>query len=144
MTTTASICENPMCGCPSCTCADCRCGIVRLGHLESRVMDVVWDQSSQEPTVRDVAQVFPDLAYTTVATMLDRLAEKGVARSRMERGAKRFAARCSRADYTALFMYDVLRRTPETGEALARFADMVSPTEAEALAAALRRRKRSL
>jgi predicted transcriptional regulator len=106
-------------------------------------MVVVWAQSSHEPTVREVAQLFPDLAYTTVATMLDRLTEKGVARCRMERGTRRFAANGSRADYTAMYMYDTLRRTSETGEALARFADIVSPTEAKALRAALQRRQRS-
>jgi predicted transcriptional regulator len=75
--------------------------------------------------------------------MLDRLAEKGVARCRMERGTKRFAANGSRADYTAMSMYDTLRKTTDSGEALARFAAIVSPGEARVLGAALQRRKRS-
>jgi predicted transcriptional regulator len=43
-----------------------------LGHLESRVMDVLWARG--ESSVRDVAdQLERPLAYTTVMTTLDRL-----------------------------------------------------------------------
>ena|ERR1700733_4580272 len=143
MTTTTSICANPMCGCSSCTCTDCRCGLARLGDLEGQVMNVIWEQSRNEPTVRDVAQSFPDLAYTTVATMLDRLAEKGVARCRMEGRTRRFSANGSRADYTAMSMFDALRKTSDAETTLVRFSELVSPIEAKILRNALQRRERS-
>lgn len=48
-----------------------------LGHLESRVMDVLW--ASGESSVRDVAEKLGrPLAYTTVMTTLDRLFKKGL------------------------------------------------------------------
>lgn len=51
-----------------------------LGDLEHRVMDVLW-QAHEALSVRDVHSVVTkerDLAYTTVMTVLDRLAKKGV------------------------------------------------------------------
>ncbi len=48
-----------------------------LGHLELRVMDIVWTHG--ESNVRDVAQRLErPLAYTTVMTTLDRLFKKGL------------------------------------------------------------------
>lgn len=51
-----------------------------LGELEQRVMDVLW--SAEEPksvrAVLDVLLAEKQLAYTTVMTVLDRLAKKGI------------------------------------------------------------------
>ena len=51
------------------------------GELEQAVMDILW--SRPEPlSVRDVHELIGvdrDLAYTTVMTVLDRLAKKGLA-----------------------------------------------------------------
>ncbi len=52
-----------------------------LGDLEYAVMQVVWDH--QRVTVRDVADILNQqrpLAYTTVMTVMSRLAEKGILR----------------------------------------------------------------
>ena len=51
-----------------------------LGELEQRVMDVLWG-ASQPMSVRAVLNVLLEekqLAYTTVMTVLDRLAKKGI------------------------------------------------------------------
>lgn len=51
-----------------------------LGELEQRVMDVLW-ASSAPMSVRDVLEELlkeKDLAYTTVMTVLDRLAKKEI------------------------------------------------------------------
>lgn len=48
-----------------------------LGHLEFRVMEILWTRG--ESNVRDVAQQLErPLAYTTVMTTLDRLFKKGL------------------------------------------------------------------
>ncbi len=50
-----------------------------LGHLEADVMEIVWAQ--KKATVREVYDVLRqrrDLAYTTVMTIMTRLAEKGI------------------------------------------------------------------
>jgi predicted transcriptional regulator len=48
-----------------------------LGPLEQRVLDALW-QRAAPATVRDLQPSFPDLAYTTLMTTLDRLHRKGV------------------------------------------------------------------
>ena len=50
-----------------------------LGELEQAIMDVLWKH--QQATVREVVNALPrtpPLAYTTVATIMGRLVEKGL------------------------------------------------------------------
>lgn len=57
-----------------------------FGDLERRVLDALWS-SGRPLTVRDVHAVLSDdsdLAYTTVLTVLDRLAKKGLALRRLD------------------------------------------------------------
>ncbi len=57
-----------------------------LGHLESRVMEIVWTRG--ECSVRDVVdRLSKPLAYTTVMTTLDRLFKKGLLERRKEERA---------------------------------------------------------
>jgi predicted transcriptional regulator len=56
-----------------------------LGPLEIRVLECLW-QTGNERTVRGLLDRFPELAYTTVMTTLDRLFKKGLLdRSRRDR-----------------------------------------------------------
>jgi predicted transcriptional regulator len=48
-----------------------------FGTLELRVLDVLWERG-EESTVRDVLPYFPNAAYTTVMTTMERLHRKGV------------------------------------------------------------------
>lgn len=58
---------------------------VFLGPLEIRVLEGLW-QTGDERTVRGLLDRFPELAYTTVMTTLDRLFKKGLLdRSRRDR-----------------------------------------------------------
>jgi hypothetical protein len=52
-----------------------RIGGTALGPLEARVLEAVWGQG-RALTVREVQGRFPDLAYTTLMTTLDRLYRK--------------------------------------------------------------------
>jgi predicted transcriptional regulator len=50
-----------------------------LGPLEARIMRTVWTGGIGEPfVVREMLAHLPELAYTTVMTTLNRLAEKGL------------------------------------------------------------------
>ena len=50
-----------------------------LGPLEARLMELIWAGRVAEPfIVRDVLALTPELAYTTVMTTLNRLADKGL------------------------------------------------------------------
>ena len=126
-------CDNPMCTCDPCVCDSCSCGAARLGELERRVMDLLWQVSERELTVRDVVDALPDYAYTTLATILDRLVHKGVVRRRMKGRAIQFAAIGTRGVHTALLMHDALAADEDAEAALVRFAAMLSRSEAAVL-----------
>jgi predicted transcriptional regulator len=48
-----------------------------FGTLELRVLEVLWERG-EEAAVRDVLPHFPNAAYTTVMTTMERLHRKGV------------------------------------------------------------------
>jgi predicted transcriptional regulator len=66
-----------------------------LGSLETKVLELLWGQDSAV-TVRHVHQAFPELAYTTLMTTLDRLYRKGVLVRRRRGRAFAYEPRCSR------------------------------------------------
>jgi predicted transcriptional regulator len=110
----------------------------RLGDLERAVMDVLWDRAGPA-TVRDVADALAgrELAYTTVMTVLDRLATKRlVTRERVGR-AWSYRPAASREAYVAQLMLDALDLTGSRDAALVRFARSVTGAEAEILRQAL-------
>lgn len=117
-------CTNPKCSCDPCTCGDCKCG-AGLGELERRVMEILWQDPGHSRTGREVANLLPAYAYTTVATVLDRLVRKGFVRRSTDRRAIEFAAIRSRAAHTAVVMHDALETDRESEEALVRFAETV-------------------
>jgi predicted transcriptional regulator len=130
-------CANPMCVCDPCTCESCRCGIARLGELERRVMDVLWEAPGREQTGRDVADWLPGYAYTTVATVLDRLVHKGLVSRRRDRRVIRFAAIGTAGAHSAVLMRESLEAAGDRHGALVYFAETLSRSEAETLHQAL-------
>ncbi|SCL18830.1 Predicted transcriptional regulator [Micromonospora rhizosphaerae] len=116
--------------------------MTRLGDLERAVMDVLWDSvpsTSNGVTVREVADALAgrELAYTTVMTVLDRLAGKGMVQREREGRAWRYRAAASREAHIAQLMLDALDLGGSRDAALVRFARSVTGTEAEVLRAAL-------
>jgi predicted transcriptional regulator len=114
-----------------------------LGELERSVMEVLWDRG--EPcVVRDVVRALSvrDPAYTTVMTVLDRLAKKGVVRRELVGRAWRYEATSSREDYIAQLMLDALDLTGDRSAALTRFAMSVSEPEVKVLSKALKKAAR--
>ncbi|MET7371010.1 BlaI/MecI/CopY family transcriptional regulator [Micromonospora arida] len=116
--------------------------MTRLGDLERAVMDVLWDVApgtSDGVTVREVADALDgrELAYTTVMTVLDRLAGKGMVQREREGRAWRYRPAASREAHIAQLMLDALDLGGSRDAALVRFARSVTGTEAEVLRAAL-------
>jgi predicted transcriptional regulator len=134
---TATTCDNPMCSCNPCTCAECACGVVTLGDLERRVLGIVWDLPDPEPTGREVADALPAHAYTTVATVLDRLVNKGILNRRRDGRAIRFAPIGVRGAHTAVLMRQALAADTDPSAALICFAETLSPAEVGVLLGAL-------
>ncbi|WP_432507561.1 BlaI/MecI/CopY family transcriptional regulator [Kineococcus arenarius] len=113
-----------------------------LGELERDVMDRLW--SAGIPlTVREVHEQLAahrKIAYTTVMTVLDRLAKKGVVRQQREGRAFRYSPAASREQMVAGLMLDALgdvEAVDTRQAALVHFVGGVSPAEAAALREAL-------
>ncbi|MQA83782.1 MAG: BlaI/MecI/CopY family transcriptional regulator [Streptosporangiales bacterium] len=114
-------------------------GVNRLGYLERTVMNVLWERG--EPlTARDVGRALAgdrDLAHTTVMTVLDRLAKKGLLARQRDGRAWRYRPAASRETYVAELMLNALDQTRDRDAALARFARSVTGEEARVLRSAL-------
>jgi predicted transcriptional regulator len=112
-----------------------------LGDLERLVMEQLW-ASSDALTVREVHERLSatrDLAYTTVMTVLDRLAKKRLTERERDGKAWRYRAAAPREELIADLMRDALDRAGDRREALVRFVDQVSDEEATLLREALTR-----
>jgi predicted transcriptional regulator len=116
-----------------------------LGELEGAVMNVLWSRT-EPATVRDVLAALEDrgLAYTTVMTVLDRLARKKAVRREREGRAWRYVAAAGRDAYVAELMLQALDLTGDRDAALVHFARSVSTPEADVLREALLRQREAL
>lgn len=114
----------------------------RLGDLERAVMDHLWS-SSEPQTVRQVHEALSahrDLAYTTVMTVLQRLAKKNLVLQHRDDRAHRYAPTHGRDELVAGLMVDALHQASDTGSrqsALVHFVERVAADEADALRRAL-------
>ena len=113
-----------------------------LGELEQSVMDQLW--SSTEPqTVRQVHETLSrkrDLAYTTVMTVLQRLARKNLVVQHRDDRAHRYSPAHGRDELVADLMVDALDQAADTGDrraAWVHFVERVGVEEADALRLAL-------
>jgi predicted transcriptional regulator len=113
-----------------------------LGELERDVMTQLWD-AAEPLTVRQVHERLStrrELAYTTVMTVLDRLAKKGVVTQERADRAYRYWAVETREQMTASLMLDALGAAPDgaaRNAALVHFVGQMGPAAAAALRAAL-------
>ncbi len=114
----------------------------RLGDLERAVMDHLW--SVPEPqTVRQVNEALStrrDLAYTTVMTVLQRLAKKNLVSQIRDDRAHRYVPVHGRDELVAGLMVDALDQAADSGSrksALVHFVERVGADEADALRRAL-------
>jgi predicted transcriptional regulator len=113
-----------------------------LGELENDVMRQLW--ASELPlTVREVHERLAEnrsLAYTTVMTVLDRLARKGVVKQERSGRAYLYSAAHSREEMAAELMLDALGDVDDPSARLAAlqyFVGRVGKREAEAIKDAL-------
>lgn len=106
-------------------------------------MEVLWGlDEGVDITVREVHGVLGaerDVAYTTVMTVMDRLARKGLTHQHKEGRAYLYRAATSRAAMTADLMRDTLSDlgSGERGPALVAFVEEASAEELDALRRAL-------
>ncbi|MEB3050201.1 BlaI/MecI/CopY family transcriptional regulator [Mycolicibacter sp. MYC123] len=113
-----------------------------LGDLERAVMDHLWS-APESQTVRQVHEALSarrDLAYTTVMTVLQRLAKKNLVSQIRDDRAHRYAPVRGRDELVAGLMVEALDQAADSGDrraALVHFVERVGLDEAEALRRAL-------
>ncbi|TDD66188.1 BlaI/MecI/CopY family transcriptional regulator [Jiangella aurantiaca] len=122
-------------------------GRAKLGDLERAVMEQLWAFGSPA-TVRQVHEALAasrDIAYTTVMTVLDRLARKGSVEQLRDGRAFRYRPAMSREELTAELMHEALDTVDGSDRtaALLRFVGSVSEDDARALREALEAVERS-
>ncbi|GAB2858595.1 hypothetical protein GCM10027026_05460 [Myroides odoratimimus subsp. xuanwuensis] len=106
-------------------------------------MDVLWDAEDEAwLTVREVHGVLAasrTAAYTTVMTVMDRLARKGMVAQERAGRAYRYRASFSRGELTADLMREALDgfSSEDRGRALVAFVDDARPEDLAALREAL-------
>ena len=122
-----------------------RSSVTRLGELERAVMEHLWihqEAGGGSLTVREVHETVGtqrELAYTTVMTVLDRLAKKGLVTQERDGRAYRYSAVGTREALTAQTMRETLGDlgAPDRKGAMLHFLDDASPQEIDDLKAAL-------
>jgi predicted transcriptional regulator len=117
-------------------------GVTRLGDLERSVMQALW--AAPEPmSGRQVAAALtrPDLAYTTVLTVLTRLERKDLVRRDSSARAHTYSPVASREDHVTVLMQQALGQAGSDNlaraAALQHFARSISAEEAATLREAL-------
>ncbi|CAM3064379.1 BlaI/MecI/CopY family transcriptional regulator [Skermania piniformis] len=113
-----------------------------LGELEKAVMDHLWsvDESQTVRQVHEALSARRELAYTTVMTVLQRLAKKNLVSQQRDDRAHRYAPVHGRDELVASLMVDALQQADESSgraAALVHFVGRVGADEAAALREAL-------
>lgn len=118
----------------------------RLGDLERSIMDRLWALDTSDPgaalTVREMHDSISeerDIAYTTVMTVLDRLAKKGLVTRERDGRAWRYQPVSTSEELTAHLLRDSLDHLESSDRraAMMHFLDSASDEEIDDLKAAL-------
>lgn len=115
-------------------------GLPRLGELEARVLEILWDAAGWLNTreVLEVLTVKRPLAYTTVMTILVRLWDKGLLERRKDGRAFAYHAVLSREEWTAHRMSELLAVAESRAEALSYFVSGMGDADVAQLRRLLR------
>lgn len=107
----------------------------KSGELEAHVMDILW-QAPEALSIREVVAAFPapQPAYTTVATVLERLRAKNmVTRSGAAGKGYRFTPARSDDEHTSSLMLTALGTSRNREAALLKFAGNLDEGDVELL-----------
>jgi len=106
----------------------------RLGALEQKVMDILWDCPELLRT-RDVLQrvTSQDLAYTTVATVLTNLVKKGMVERISADRSWAYRPLQTRSQYAARLMAQALTISEDPAASFLHFVEAMSEEDATLL-----------
>ncbi len=123
--------------------------LTRLGELEAEIMGVVWEKGQATvQEVRDALEPRRSLAYTTVMTVMSRLAEKGVLERRKEGRAYYYTPVGSQEKVAGSLLRSLVKRlyAGATGKAVAQLLEAdeaVDEAELERLEALIRSKRQA-
>ena len=101
-----------------------------LGPRESGIMRVLWQTPDLYQSVREVGQQLDaEIAYTTVMTLLSRLADKGLASRRLQGRGYAYRPRVSQSQYQARVMSSALHRDVDIPDVLLHFVEDLTVQE---------------
>ena len=106
------------------------------GALEADVMQALWALDRPASPSDVIEHMQTDLAYTSIATILGRLCDKGLAERRRQ-GRHDFDQMTGAFEVTARRIHLLLDATNDRASALAGFASGLDPDDAASLAALL-------
>ena len=113
-----------------------RTGGAVFGPLETRLLELLWAQP-RPATVGHIQRAFPELAYTTIMTTLDRLYRKGLLLRAKDGRAFAYAPRYTRAELLSELISghvaDLLRAADEGTVLLSTLVRAVGRTDAALL-----------
>ena len=92
-----------------------------LGPLEWRALEALWARAAAV-SVRELTPEFPDIAYTTLMTTLDRLYRKGMLAREKHGRAFLYRPRLTRAEFESARAGDAVRTAIQGGGSLAPIA----------------------
>jgi len=107
------------------------------GELETDVLRALWNLDRPASPADVIDEMETDLAYTSIATILGRLCDKGLATRKRAGRAYQYAASSSEADLTVQRLRSILDSATDRQSALAGFAETLDPDDAAQLAAIL-------
>lgn len=111
-----------------------------LGSLEAEILDRLWTwgrPASVRELTDDLNLVRP-LAYTTVKTVADILARKGILHRTMQNRIWLYETVLTREQHTATLMLNVLGASPDRSAVLAQFLQQSTADDVAAIRALLR------
>lgn len=113
----------------------------KRGELEAQALSILWDHDSWLTPAETGHHLDPDLAYTTVVTVLTRLHKKGLVVRQKHGRAHIYKAASTREEHAAEAMGELLdnARNPET--ALSYFVDNLDEANRRRLLRSLRNRR---
>jgi len=111
------------------------------GELERQVLEVLWDHGGWLTPSEVGGRLDPELAYTTVVTVLRRLYAKDLVDRQQDGRAHAYRPVQTRDEHAAAAMSELLAATRDPATALNYFVDQLDEDNRRQLVRLLRRRR---
>lgn len=106
--------------------------VLRLGPLESQVMNILWDNGPS--TIKEIIDgLGGEMAYTTIATVLTNLQRKHLVTSQKKGRSAYFSAGLTREEFAAQTIDQVLEASNDRAASILHFVKSMSDDDLDLL-----------